>query len=139
MSTTLEGRLVVAISSRSLFDFEEENRIFEAHDDRAYMQLQLQRLDQPAPPGVAFSLVNKLLAFNVAGGDPFGPSGLAPAGERTPPGSLHAAPRRAIGSLCRDSKAASRRRCSSSVTSARSRRARVSSFGPPVVLTAPLR
>ena len=85
MSTTLEGRLVVAISSRALFDFEEENRIFEAHDDRAYMQLQLQRLDQPAPPGVAFSLVNKLLAFNVAGGDPFGPSGLAPAGERTPP------------------------------------------------------
>jgi 5'-nucleotidase len=28
------------------------------------MQLQLQRLDQPARPGVAFSLVNKLLAFN---------------------------------------------------------------------------
>jgi 5'-nucleotidase len=28
------------------------------------MQLQLQRLDQPALPGVAFSLVRKLLAFN---------------------------------------------------------------------------
>ena len=66
MSTTLEGRLVVAISSRALFDFEEENRVFEANDDRAYMQLQLQRLEQPAPPGVAFSLVNKLLAFNAA-------------------------------------------------------------------------
>jgi len=64
MSTTLEGRLVVAISSRALFDFEEENRVFEARDDRAYMQLQLQRLDQPARAGVAFSLVNKLLAFN---------------------------------------------------------------------------
>jgi 5'-nucleotidase len=62
--TTLEGQLVVAISSRALFDFEEENRVFEAHDDRAYMQLQLQRLDQPARPGVAFSLVHKLLAFN---------------------------------------------------------------------------
>jgi 5'-nucleotidase len=56
--------LVVAISSRALFDFEEENRVFEDGDDRAYMQLQLQRLDQPARPGVAFSLVNKLLAFN---------------------------------------------------------------------------
>ena len=67
MPTTLEGRLVVAISSRALFDFEEENRVFEAHDDHAYMQLQLQRLDQPARPGVAFSLVNKLLAFNAAG------------------------------------------------------------------------
>ena len=64
MSTTLEGRLVVAISSRALFDFEEENRVFEASDDRAYMQLQLQRLEQPARAGVAFSLVNKLLAFN---------------------------------------------------------------------------
>ena len=64
MPATLEGCLVVAISSRALFDFEEENRVFEANDDRAYMQLQLQRLDQPAPPGVAFSLVNKLLAFN---------------------------------------------------------------------------
>jgi 5'-nucleotidase len=68
MPASLEGRLVVAISSRALFDFEEENRLFEATDDRAYMQLQLQRLDQPARPGVAFSLVNKLLAFN-AGGD----------------------------------------------------------------------
>jgi 5'-nucleotidase len=64
MPTSLEGQLVVAISSRALFDFEEENRVFEASDDRAYMQLQLQRLDQPARPGVAFSLVNKLLAFN---------------------------------------------------------------------------
>ncbi len=64
MPTTLEGQLVVAISSRALFDFEEENRVFEASDDRAYMQLQLQRLEQPARPGVAFSLVNKLLAFN---------------------------------------------------------------------------
>ena len=64
MPASLEGQLVVAISSRALFDFEEENRIFESSDDRAYMQLQLQRLDQPARPGVAFSLVHKLLAFN---------------------------------------------------------------------------
>ena len=64
MPTTLQGRLVVAISSRALFDFEEENRVFEDGDDRAYMQLQLQRVDQPARAGVAFSLVNKLLAFN---------------------------------------------------------------------------
>jgi 5'-nucleotidase len=67
MPVSLEGRLVVAISSRALFDFEEENRVFEAADDRAYMQLQLQRLDEPARPGVAFSLVRKLLAFNGGG------------------------------------------------------------------------
>jgi 5'-nucleotidase len=66
MSVSLDGKLVVAISSRALFDFEEENRVFEQSDDRAYMALQLQRLDVPAKPGVAFSLVKKLLAFNQA-------------------------------------------------------------------------
>jgi 5'-nucleotidase len=64
MGVTLDGQLVVAISSRALFDFEEENRFFEQGDDRAYMKLQLERLEQPANPGVAFSLVKKLLAFN---------------------------------------------------------------------------
>ena len=67
MPASLSGRLVVAISSRALFDFEEENRLFEGADDRAYMALQLDRLDQPARPGVAFSLVRKLLAFNTPG------------------------------------------------------------------------
>jgi 5'-nucleotidase len=66
MPASLEGQLVVAISSRALFDFEEENRLFEQGDDRAYMQLQLGRLEEPAKPGVAFSLVRKLLAFNTA-------------------------------------------------------------------------
>jgi 5'-nucleotidase len=66
MSVTLEGQLVVAISSRALFDFEQENEVFEQRDDRAYMKLQLERLEQPAKPGVAFSLVKKLLAFNDA-------------------------------------------------------------------------
>ena len=64
MSVSLDGKLVVAISSRALFDFEEENELFEQGDDRAYMALQLQRLDLPAKPGVAFSLVQKMLAFN---------------------------------------------------------------------------
>jgi 5'-nucleotidase len=66
MPISLEGQLVVAISSRALFDFEEENKVFEQGDDRAYMQLQLGRLEEPAKPGVAFSLVRKLLAFNDA-------------------------------------------------------------------------
>jgi 5'-nucleotidase len=69
MPISLDGQLVVAISSRALFDFEEENQFFEASDDRAYMRLQLERVDRPAKPGVAFSLVNKLLAFN-AGSTP---------------------------------------------------------------------
>jgi len=66
VAVTLDGKLVVAISSRALFDFEEENLVFEQGDDTAYMQLQLQRLETPAKPGVAFSLVKKLLAFNAS-------------------------------------------------------------------------
>jgi 5'-nucleotidase len=61
---TLAGKLVVAISSRALFDFEEENQVFEESDDRRYRALQLERLEIPAKTGVAFSLVRKLLAFN---------------------------------------------------------------------------
>lgn len=64
MAFSLDGKLVVAISSRALFNFEEENQIFEATDDSAYMQLQLERIDQPAKPGVAYPLVKKLLGFN---------------------------------------------------------------------------
>ena len=64
MAVTLDGKLVVALSSRALFDFEEENRMFEETDDSAYMALQSERLEKPAKPGVAFPLVKKLLAFN---------------------------------------------------------------------------
>jgi len=64
MPYTVEGKLVVAISSRALFDFEEENRVFERDGEDAYVTLQLGRLDVPAKQGVAFPLVKKLLAFN---------------------------------------------------------------------------
>jgi 5'-nucleotidase len=64
MAVSLEGRLVVALSSRALFDFEEENRVFEERDDSTYMAVQFDRLEQPARPGAAFPLVKKLLAFN---------------------------------------------------------------------------
>jgi 5'-nucleotidase len=67
MAPTLHGKLVVAISSRALFDLEEENSVFEQSNDKAYMAMQMDRIDQPAKPGVAFSLVKKLLAFNSEG------------------------------------------------------------------------
>ena len=70
MGVSLDGKLVVAISSRALFDFEQENQVFEQgqgpHKDQAYMRLQLDKLEQPALPGVAFSMIKKLLAFNDA-------------------------------------------------------------------------
>jgi 5'-nucleotidase len=58
MPYSVEGKLVVAISSRALFDFEEENRVFERDGEGAYIALQFARL--------AFPLVKKLLAFNTA-------------------------------------------------------------------------
>jgi 5'-nucleotidase len=64
MPYSVEGKLVVAISSRALFDFEDENRIFERDGEAAYIAQQFARLDAPAREGVAFPLVKKLLAFN---------------------------------------------------------------------------
>lgn len=64
MAATLDGKIVVAISSRALFDFEEENELFDASDDLAYMRLQRERQETPASRGVAFPLIKKLLAFN---------------------------------------------------------------------------
>ena len=66
MSLSPDVRLVVAISSRALFDLEEENAVFETQAHGAYQALQRERLDVPAAPGVAFPLVRKLLAFNDA-------------------------------------------------------------------------
>ncbi len=64
MPANLEDKLVVALSSRALFDFEEENEVFDPADPSAYQRLQLSRLEHPAAPGVAFNLARKLLAFN---------------------------------------------------------------------------
>ena len=57
MPLTLDDKLVVAISSRALFDFEEENQVFDKSGDRVYMELQLARLEECARQGVAFHLV----------------------------------------------------------------------------------
>jgi len=67
MPANLDNQLVVALSSRALFQFEEENAIFDAQGPAAYERLQLSRLNQPAERGVAFELVRKLLAFNTPG------------------------------------------------------------------------
>jgi 5'-nucleotidase len=66
VGVSLSDKLVVAISSRALFDFEEENGVYEAGDLAAYEALQRARLNVPAQPGVAFALIRKLLALNDA-------------------------------------------------------------------------
>ena len=64
MPADLDDKLVVALSSRALFDFEEENAPSTKKDPRSYQRLQLSRLNQPAAQGAAFKLAQKLLAFN---------------------------------------------------------------------------
>ena len=66
MPTNLDDQLVVAISSRALFNFEEENAVFDEADPQPYQKLQIDRLEKPAREGIAFQLVKKLLAFNGA-------------------------------------------------------------------------
>lgn len=57
-------RLVVAISSRALFDLDESHQIFESDGKEAYCRYQIEHEDEALAPGVAFPLVKKLLVIN---------------------------------------------------------------------------
>lgn len=56
--------LVVAISSRALFDLDESHKVFETKGLEAYAEYQVERENDFLQPGVAFPLVRKLLALN---------------------------------------------------------------------------
>lgn len=56
--------LVVAISSRALFDLDESHKVFEEEGIDAYCEYQITHEDVPLKPGVAFPLVRKLLGLN---------------------------------------------------------------------------
>jgi 5'-nucleotidase len=64
MPASFDGKLVVAISSRALFDLEESNRIFMEQGVEAYYRYQLEHEDRVLTPGIAFALVKKLLSLN---------------------------------------------------------------------------
>ena len=70
---TTDNQLVVAVSSRALFDLEEEHQIFESHGIAAYRRYQIENRDTPLRPGVAFSFVARLLKLNelFPGQEPF--------------------------------------------------------------------
>ena len=56
--------LVIAISSRALFDLAESHQVYEDEGLAAYQQYQIARENDPLLPGDAFSLVQKLLRLN---------------------------------------------------------------------------
>ncbi|MEO6226928.1 MAG: 5'-nucleotidase [Thermomonas sp.] len=59
-------RLVVAITTRALFDLEDSHGLFEAEGVDAYADHQRQHEDVILEPGIAFPLVRKLIALNAS-------------------------------------------------------------------------
>lgn len=64
MTTKIDHKLVVAISSRALFDLNESNQVFETEGVDKYAQYQIARENEILLPGPAFPLVQKLLNLN---------------------------------------------------------------------------
>lgn len=64
MSETISHKLVVAISSRALFDLDDSNTIFEKEGIDAYAAHQIAHEGEILAPGIAFPLVKKLLHLN---------------------------------------------------------------------------
>ena len=62
-ATTLD-KLVVAISSRALFDLGDSHELFEREGLDAYARYQIAHEDELLAPGIAFPLVQKLLRLN---------------------------------------------------------------------------
>ncbi|WP_149193569.1 5'-nucleotidase [Luteimonas suaedae] len=64
MSADNPPPLIVAISSRALFDLEDSHALFERDGIEAYAEHQRRYEDEILEPGIAFPLVRKLLALN---------------------------------------------------------------------------
>ena len=64
MGLNLKDYLVVGISSRALFDLDEENRIYEEQGLAAYSEYQIAHEDEVLAPGSGFALVKALLNLN---------------------------------------------------------------------------
>lgn len=65
MAMSLEGKLVVGISSRALFDLEYENTIYEEQGLQAYLEYQRAHEQEILKPGTAFPLIKALHKLNV--------------------------------------------------------------------------
>lgn len=64
MAVSLDDKLVVGISSRALFDLEEENRIYEEQGLEAYLAYQMAHENDILKPGTAFPLIRALHRLN---------------------------------------------------------------------------
>ncbi len=64
MSGTLTNKLVIAISSRALFDLSDSHEVYENQGLGAYADYQIEHENEPLARGDAFALVEKLLKIN---------------------------------------------------------------------------
>ena len=64
MAYSLEDKLVVAVSSRALFNLEEENKIFEEKGLDEYYKYQLENENEPLNKGTGYRLIENLLKIN---------------------------------------------------------------------------
>jgi len=64
MPLDLSEILVIGVSSRSLFNLERENKIFEKQGIEGFRKLQAEKEDEILEPGTAFYLVKSLLELN---------------------------------------------------------------------------
>lgn len=63
----LDNKLVVAISSRALFDLSDSHAVYQSEGVEAFSRYQREHEEDALKPGVAFNLVKKLLALNQDG------------------------------------------------------------------------
>lgn len=70
MPAVLDNKLVIAISSRALFNLDDSHKVFEEHGLDAYRQYQIDHENEVLEPGEAFPLVQKLLNINERLADP---------------------------------------------------------------------
>ena len=66
MAYDLKNKLVIAISSRALFDLEEENRLFEKKGLEKYYRYQIAHENSVLKRGAAFDFVRNILRINKA-------------------------------------------------------------------------
>ena len=64
MPEKLDDKLVIAISSRALFNLDASHQVYQSEGLQAYSDYQVAHEDQPLEPGEAFPLVHKLLRLN---------------------------------------------------------------------------
>jgi len=60
MPAVREKKLVVAVSSRALFNLDESHAIFETQGREAFCRYQIEHEDETLEPGYGFALVKKI-------------------------------------------------------------------------------